>query len=126
IMDMFHQGIFEPLPNQVFPVSAAGEAFQLMAKGGHIGKIVLNLRDETAMVRQNRSRFSPDATYLITGGLGGLGLVTARVLAERGARSLGLTSRRSPSGEVLRAVEELEELGAGVTIRLADVSIASE
>jgi NAD(P)-dependent dehydrogenase (short-subunit alcohol dehydrogenase family) len=97
-----------------------------MAKGGHIGKIILNMRDEAAMVRRSHGRLTADATYLITGGLGGLGLVTAKAFIERGARRLVLTSRRSPSDEVLRAVQELEELGARVTIRLADVSIASE
>jgi acyl transferase domain-containing protein/NADPH:quinone reductase-like Zn-dependent oxidoreductase/NAD(P)-dependent dehydrogenase (short-subunit alcohol dehydrogenase family)/acyl carrier protein len=126
IMEMFDQGIFEPLPSSLFPVSEAGNAFQLMARGGHIGKIILNLRDEAAMVRRNHGRLTADATYLITGGLGGLGLVTAKAFVERGARNLVLTSRRSPSEEVLRAVHELEELGARVTIRLADVSVEAE
>jgi NADPH:quinone reductase-like Zn-dependent oxidoreductase/acyl carrier protein len=126
VMEMFQQGIFEPLPISLFPISAAGDAFQLMAKGGHIGKIVLNLRDEAAMVRRDRGRLTADATYLITGGLGGLGLVTAKAFVERGARNLMLTSRRSPSAEVRRAVQELEELGARVTIHLADVSVEAE
>jgi NADPH:quinone reductase-like Zn-dependent oxidoreductase/acyl carrier protein len=126
IMEMFDQGTFKPLPIRPFSVSAADDAFQLMAKGGHIGKIILNLRDEAAMVRRSHARLAADATYLITGGLGGLGLVTAKAFIERGARHLVLTSRRSPSDEVLHSVQELEELGARVTIRLADVSIASE
>jgi acyl transferase domain-containing protein/NADPH:quinone reductase-like Zn-dependent oxidoreductase/NAD(P)-dependent dehydrogenase (short-subunit alcohol dehydrogenase family)/acyl carrier protein len=126
VMEMFNQGIFEPLPIRTLPISAAHDAFQLMAKGGHIGKIILNLRDGSAMVRRSHGRLTADATYLITGGLGGLGMVTANAFVESGARNLVLTSRRSPSDEVRRAVQDLEELGARVTIRLADVSVGAE
>jgi len=37
---------------------------------------------------------SPDASYLMSGGMGALGLVTAQALAEEGAKSLLLMSRR--------------------------------
>ena len=37
---------------------------------------------------------SPDASYLLSGGMGALGLVTAQALAEEGAKSLLLMSRR--------------------------------
>jgi acyl transferase domain-containing protein/NAD(P)-dependent dehydrogenase (short-subunit alcohol dehydrogenase family)/acyl carrier protein len=42
-------------------------------------------------------RLRPDRGYLVTGGLGGLGLVAARKLAAQGARHLLLVGRRAPS-----------------------------
>ncbi|HEX5980902.1 MAG TPA: type I polyketide synthase, partial [Thermoleophilaceae bacterium] len=63
-----------------------------------------------------------DATYLITGGLGSLGLAVARWMINRGARHLVLVSRRSPEGSTMRAVEELRESGAEVFTVAADVS----
>jgi acyl transferase domain-containing protein/aryl carrier-like protein len=63
-----------------------------------------------------------DATYLITGGLGSLGLAVARWMIGRGARHLVLVSRRSPSGSTARAVEELREAGAEVNTVAADVA----
>ncbi|MEU1824068.1 type I polyketide synthase [Streptomyces abikoensis] len=48
-----------------------------------------------------------DGSYLITGGLGGLGLLTARRLAERGARGLILIGRTAPSRATLRDLEAL-------------------
>ncbi len=63
-----------------------------------------------------------DATYLITGGLGSLGLAVARWMVDRGARHLVLVSRRSPEGSTARAVEELREAGAEVLTVAADVS----
>ncbi|MEL7313726.1 MAG: SDR family NAD(P)-dependent oxidoreductase, partial [Cyanobacteria bacterium J06559_3] len=62
---------------------------------------------------------------LITGGLGGLGLLTARWLVERGAEHLVLMSRRSLaeySAEIQAQVQELERAGAEVLVLQADVS----
>ena len=65
---------------------------------------------------------SGDATYLITGGLGGLGLAVARWMIDNGARHLVLVSRRPPSETAERAVEELRDAGAEVHTVAADVS----
>ncbi|WP_017582710.1 type I polyketide synthase [Nocardiopsis valliformis] len=79
----------------------------------------------------------PDGTYLITGGLGGLGLETARYLVERGARRLVLVGRRGlpPRSEWglvddpglragIDAVLALE--GVGVTVRPLSLDISNE
>ncbi len=63
-----------------------------------------------------------DGTYLVTGGLGRLGLVFARWLVESGARHVVLTGR-SGAGEAAQAViAELEAAGAQVVVARADVS----
>jgi len=67
--------------------------------------------------------FLPSALYLVTGGLGGLGLALARWLVARGARRLVLASRRgawSPARK--RAVEDLREAGAEVQVEALDVA----
>lgn len=83
--------------------------------------------------------FKPDATYLITGGLGALGLLFARHLAERGARRLVLAERSplpprdtwdglaatDPQYARVRAVLEVEKLGAIVETATLDVSDVS-
>lgn len=59
--------------------------------------------------------YRPDRSYLVTGGLGGLGLALAAWLAQRGARCLVLTSRRGVrSGEQTRALQELRASGMQV------------
>ena len=63
-----------------------------------------------------------DGSYLITGGLGALGLAVARWLVRRGARHLVLTGRRGAPPEARGALEELERLGAAVTVARADVT----
>ncbi len=96
IMEKFDQGIFEPLPTRPFSVSAADDAFQLMAKGGHIGKIILNLRDPAAMVRRSHGRLRSDATYLITGGLGGLGTGDRKGAHRKRSAALGVDIAPEP------------------------------
>jgi NAD(P)-dependent dehydrogenase (short-subunit alcohol dehydrogenase family)/acyl carrier protein len=68
----------------------------------------------------------PDATYLITGGMGGLGLEVARWLVEQGARHLVLVGRRAPSDSTSERVRALEQAGARVTLASADVSREAE
>lgn len=80
-----------------------------------------------------------DGTYLVTGGLGVLGLEVARWLAERGARRLVLVGRRGlpPRSEWdsvsdaqtrnrIARVQELEKLGVTVRVVPLDVGDAAE
>ena len=63
----------------------------------------------------------PDASYVITGGLGGFGAATARHLAARGARHLALIGRRAEqSPRVPALLAELQRLGAAATVHSAD------
>jgi acyl transferase domain-containing protein len=63
----------------------------------------------------------PDATYLVTGGLGALGLAAARWLVERGARHVALVGR-SRNEQATGALQELERAGATVRTVQADIS----
>ena len=88
-------GDLSVLPITAFRIDDAVAAFRLMAQARHRGKIVLvhpETRSEDAAVPIHR-----DGTYLVTGGLGGLGLEVARWLVRGGASSLVLMGRRAPS-----------------------------
>jgi NAD(P)-dependent dehydrogenase (short-subunit alcohol dehydrogenase family)/acyl carrier protein/uncharacterized protein YidB (DUF937 family) len=63
-----------------------------------------------------------DGTYMITGGLGGLGLKLAEWMVEQGARHLVLMSRSGSSGAAREAVNNLERAGAKVLVAKGDVS----
>jgi len=64
----------------------------------------------------------PDAAYLITGGLGALGLKVARWMVEQGARHLILLGRRGASSQTQAAITDMEQLGANILVTQADVS----
>ncbi|MDM0053601.1 type I polyketide synthase [Variovorax sp. J22R115] len=70
--------------------------------------------------------FRADASYLITGGLGGLGLLTARWMAKHGARTLVLAGRSVGGDDAQRTIRELGAAGVRVIARQADVSRADE
>jgi acyl transferase domain-containing protein/acyl carrier protein len=114
LMPAFESGALRPLPVTTFRLDAATQAFRYMARAKHIGKIVL-LPPRTAPVIR-------EGTYLITGGLGALGLQVARSLVTRGARHLVLVSRSAPTQPQLEVIEQLRRSGAKVSCLAADVS----
>ena len=63
-----------------------------------------------------------DGSYLITGGLGALGLKVADWLAERGAGHLVLVGRRAPGEAARSEIDRLLQAGIRVTIAQADIS----
>ncbi len=107
-----------PLPMTLFPMTQAVEAFRFMAQARHVGKIVLTLEEDHATLR-------PDATYLITGGLGGLGLAVARHWVAGGARSLALLGRHEPDAAARAAIAEMEAQGAHIHTFATDISDAA-
>jgi myxalamid-type polyketide synthase MxaB len=87
-----------------------------MQQARHTGKLVLTLPPDGPLPVR------PDASYLISGGLSGVGLETAKWLARQGAGQLLLLGRRAPSPEVESQLAELRALGTVVTAVQADVS----
>ncbi|KAB0795973.1 hypothetical protein PPYR_10034 [Photinus pyralis] len=96
-------GAVRPLPRIVFNENQTEQAFRYMASGKHIGKVLLQIREEET--RKNlvpamktvsaiaRTYMDPDKTYVLVGGLGGFGLELAHWLIFRGATKIMLTSR---------------------------------
>jgi NADPH:quinone reductase-like Zn-dependent oxidoreductase/acyl carrier protein len=119
-------GSLAPLPHRVFSIAGAVPAFRCMAQAKHIGKIVVSLQEQRVPVTPRAAEpmtFRADATYLITGGLGGFGLAVARWMVEQGARHLALMGRRGiHSPEAQQAVDTLRQQGACVRVAAADVS----
>ena len=72
----------------------------------------------------NAALFDPEGTYLITGGLAGLGLLVAQWMVSQGARHLVLLGRSGASDAARQAICALERAGAHVVVEAADVSHA--
>jgi acyl transferase domain-containing protein/acyl carrier protein len=66
--------------------------------------------------------FKSDGTYLITGGLGGLGLKTAEWMSLHGARHLVLIGRSKPSSPAADIIKRMKEKGVKVVVAGCDVS----
>jgi acyl transferase domain-containing protein/acyl-CoA synthetase (AMP-forming)/AMP-acid ligase II/NADPH:quinone reductase-like Zn-dependent oxidoreductase/NAD(P)-dependent dehydrogenase (short-subunit alcohol dehydrogenase family)/acyl carrier protein len=127
LMAMFQQGSLKPLPHNIFPVEDAANAFRYMARRKNIGKVVLSFTSAESKNRPDHSSAPrADATYLITGGHGGLGLAVARWLVEKGARHLVLLSRSGASSASEEIVADLAAMGATVATMQADVANESD
>ena len=109
-----------PLPMRTFPFADGQAAFRYMAQARHIGKVVVTQAD--AVGDRSAPGIRDDATYLITGGMRGLGLLTACHLADLGARHLVLMGRRPPTDAARAQLAELEANGVQVTLVEGDVS----
>lgn len=68
----------------------------------------------------------PDGTYLVTGGLGAIGLHLAGWLIERGARTLVLVGRRGPSADAQARIAQLTANGVIVRVLTGDVASAQD
>ena len=116
VMDQVAAGELKPLVHTRWSLVEASLAMKHMQAARHIGKMVLaNSALETGRLRDDR-------TYLVTGGLGGIGIAVAGWLADRGAGAIVLNGRRDPDPEAAEAIEELRQQGVAVSVELADVT----
>ena len=118
VLDRVATGELQTLPCTSYPLGEARLAMRRMQQARHIGKIVLT-PPVGGTVRAG-------ATYLITGGLGGIGLAVADWLADRGASHIALNGRRMPDAAAAAAVAALRARGVTVEWVQADVAQAPE
>jgi NADP-dependent 3-hydroxy acid dehydrogenase YdfG/acyl carrier protein len=125
IMSQVGSGELEPLPHTLFPIHAARDAFRYMAQAKHIGKVILD-HDGAAKGADGGFALRDDATYLITGGFGGLGICLAQWLVDQGVRHLVLVGRRGPGEQAAEVLGTLEMRGARIVRVNADISIEED
>ena len=116
-MQYHRQGFIQPIkPMKLFEGTQIVDAFRYMQKGQHIGKIVVRVPEDperlevTAM--KEKLALRPESSYLLVGGLGGLGRAISTWMVEHGARSLVYLSRSAgKSPEDQSFFRELEAQG---------------
>lgn len=123
VMAAVATGDLPPLPLRRFPLHAVRDAFRVMARGEHVGKLVL---EHPLHGPGEPVRFRRDGVYLVTGGTGGLGLRTARWMAGEGAGTVVLVGRKAPTPAVEAQVEALRAEGTEVEVVLCDIGVAGD
>ncbi|WP_018635194.1 type I polyketide synthase [Parafrankia elaeagni] len=118
-------GELPPIHTTAYALDEVEEAFGVLSRGANIGKLILTFVDEHTPAAREVT-LDPEHTYLVTGGLGGLGLLTAEQLVDRGARHIALVGRRAePAADVAPLLARLREK-AEVTVHRADISEPAE
>lgn len=121
VMQGFNERKLSALPQTVFQINDAPNAYRFMQQAKHVGKVVLSFAAEPHVA------IHADSSYIITGGLGALGLLVAKLLAEQGAQHLVLAGRSGvvdAAGQAL--LDSLAEQGVSVAIVPADVAKAED
>ena len=116
VLGRLADGTLQPLRHARWPLAETSAAIKCMRAARHIGKIVLTNSPLA------RGELRDDRSYLVTGGLGGIGIAIAGWLAERGAGTIVLNGRRAPDAVAESAIEALRGRGATVQVELADVT----
>ncbi|MEZ5479931.1 MAG: SDR family NAD(P)-dependent oxidoreductase [Thiolinea sp.] len=128
MMALFEEGVLRPLPHRVFSAHRIQEAFRYMQQSRQIGKVIVSFNAappvaELAPEPARTLQLETNGSYLVTGGLSGFGLRTAQWLADKGAGTLVLLSRRGVVTEDAQpTVAALQQQGVNVVVRACDVA----
>jgi phthiocerol/phenolphthiocerol synthesis type-I polyketide synthase C len=123
VLEQLQSGQLNPLPVQEFAIDELEQALRRFSHPEHIGKIVLNMQKLPS--RMWRAPFAngvadAESTYLITGGLGGLGWAMVQTLVRLGAKHLIVISRSADKRQ--EEIAALREQGVSLGVWALDVS----
>ncbi|MDL2075858.1 SDR family NAD(P)-dependent oxidoreductase [Streptomyces sp. GXMU-J15] len=126
ILELVDGRVLEPLPYEVYDVGDVESAFRQMARARHVGKVLVRFDEAqepsvSVVPADGGQRLSADGTYVVTGGLGGIGLKLAEWLVGGRAGHVMLLGR-SPLGDRAAALDRLNRAGAQVTYHAVDVA----
>ncbi|CAI7648491.1 unnamed protein product [Penicillium glandicola] len=117
-------------PLTSYSASDVSEAFRHLQTDSHVGKAVLSIGSDIMVPTLQRSltpTLSPDASYLLVGGVGGIGCSIARWMADQGAKNIIILSRSAGRSEQAAALaNDLSQVGCQVKAVSCNVSSGSD
>ncbi|VVU95028.1 Beta-ketoacyl synthase, N-terminal domain [seawater metagenome] len=124
MLKLFEDEKLKPIEITSFHISEATKALKFMSKGIHTGKLILEVDDwKPTEFHFPKTLFDSKKYYLISGGLGGLGVELMNWMSNKGARKFILLGRSGRiSKRAARNINYIEELGGNVEIGKVDIS----
>ena len=115
-----------PMPESThYPLGWAATAIRAMSAAEHTGKLILDIpqtgRSTVVLPPEQVCVARPDGAYIITGGLGGLGLFLAEKMASGGAGRIVLVSRSEPDQKAAETIGLVRATGADVVVVRGDI-----
>ncbi|CAH0020350.1 unnamed protein product [Clonostachys rhizophaga] len=105
---MANKVIQHPTPLHIYSVSEVELAFRYLQSGRNIGRVLITIKPtdtvQKYIVKKSNWTFDKRATYLVSGGLGGIGRAILQWLACKGARYIIAPSRSGASSPDAREV----------------------
>lgn len=132
-MRYLKEGSITPLTSRVvYEAAGVEDAIKHVQEEKELSQVVLQLRDADGELKVNANTIKvaddlfmidKTASYLLAGGLGGIGTVIARHLVENGARRIVCFSRNPGTRpEDIDTIRELESMGCEVVLVKGDIS----
>jgi acyl transferase domain-containing protein/acyl carrier protein len=119
-------GELPPPQRTHYPLAEAATAIRVMSAAEHAGKLVLDIprsgSSTVALPPEQVRIFRPDGAYIITGGLGGLGLFLAAEMASAGCGRIVLSSRSQPTAAAQQAIADLRKNGTDIHVECGDIA----
>jgi len=113
----------------IFPSSAVEDALSRQRSEGANRGVMLSFHHEDRIQVspgvKNTMQLHDEATYILAGGLGGIGRGLAKVLADNGARNLVFLSRAGPKSPAAISLTK-SMTGLGVTVKTFACDISDE
>ncbi|MFC7671602.1 sulfolipid-1 biosynthesis phthioceranic/hydroxyphthioceranic acid synthase [Mycolicibacterium sp. GCM10028919] len=127
IYQQIADGKLPPPQTTHYPLANGANAIRAMGAAEHTGKLVLDVPragQYAAVVPADRApAFRSDGAYVVTGGLGGLGLFLAEMMAKSGCGRIVLNGRSTPSPEAQRVIDRIRRKGTEIEVELGDVAV---
>jgi acyl transferase domain-containing protein/NADPH:quinone reductase-like Zn-dependent oxidoreductase/thioesterase domain-containing protein/acyl carrier protein len=125
VLDDLSTGKLGLIPIKEYDLEDLPSAYRYLAAGKNVGKVVIDLCNGRG--RDEISDFiKGDRSYLITGGLGGLGLLSAAWLIEKGAKHVALVGRSAPSEDARRKIDDWRKVGVQVAVEQGDIGVRED
>jgi len=111
-----------------YPLADAATAIRVMGAAEHTGKLLLSVpkvgHSTVVVPPEQATVFRRDGSYIITGGLGGLGLFLASKMVAAGCGRIVLNSRSEPKAEALAAIARMRAAGTEVEVVSGDIALS--
>ena len=120
------EGELPPAQSTAYPIADAATAIRVMSAAQHTGKLILTLPSSgssTVVVPPEQAPvFRGDGAYIITGGLGGLGLFLAGGMAVSGCGRIVLTGRSQPNARAEKVIARIRATGADIAVECGNIA----
>ena len=121
------KGVLPQPESTHYPLTEAAAALRTMSAAEHTGKLILSVprvgHSSVVVPPEQAQVFRPDGAYIVTGGLGGLGLFLAAKMAKAGAGRIVLNSRSAPKAAAIAEIAQMRAQGAEVEVVTGDIAL---
>ncbi|MBI3691064.1 MAG: SDR family NAD(P)-dependent oxidoreductase, partial [Mycolicibacterium aromaticivorans] len=125
---MTAEGVLPQPETTHYPLADAATAIRVMGAAEHTGKLLLSVpkvgHSSVVVLPEQAKVFRRDGSYIITGGLGGLGLFLASKMSDAGCGRIVLNSRSEPKPEALVEIERMRAAGTQVEVVSGDIALS--